>query len=48
MVEGSSVNEIDALMQITNASRSAQSNIGMVDMQNRLLDRLVNTFARIA
>jgi flagellar basal body rod protein FlgG len=47
-VERSSVNEIDALMQITSASKSAQSNIGMIDMQNRLLDRLVNTFGRIA
>lgn len=47
-VELSGVNEIDALMQITSASKSAQSNIGMIDMQNRMLDRLVNTFARIS
>lgn len=47
-VELSAVNEIDALMDITSASKSAQSNIGMIDMQNRLLDRLVNTFARIS
>jgi flagellar basal-body rod protein FlgF len=45
-VEGSGVDEIDALMQIQNASRAAQSNIGMIDMQNRMLDRLVNTFGR--
>lgn len=47
-VESSAVDEIDALMQIQNASRAAQSNFGMLDMQNRMLDRLVNTFGRIA
>jgi flagellar basal body rod protein FlgG len=47
-LEMSGVNEIDALMQITSASKSAQSNIGMIDMQNRMLDRLVNTFGRIS
>lgn len=47
-VEQSGVNEIDAMMRITGASKSAQSNIGMIDMQNRMLDRLVNTYARIA
>lgn len=47
-VESSAVDEIDALMQIQSASRAAQSNIGMVDMQNKMLDRLVNTFARTA
>ncbi len=45
-VEGSGVDEIGALMQIQSASRAAQSNIGMIDMQNRMLDRLVNTFGR--
>lgn len=47
-LEGSGVNEIDAMLGITGASRSAQSNIGMLDMQNRMLDRLVNTYARIS
>ncbi len=47
-VEGSGVDEIDALMQIQNASRAAQSNIGMIDMQNKMQDRLINTFARLA
>lgn len=47
-VESSAVNEIDALLQIQNASRAAQSNFGMLDMQNRMLDRLVNTFGRMA
>jgi len=46
--EGSGVNEIDALMQIQNAARSAQGNIGMIDMQNRMMDKAINTFGRIA
>lgn len=47
-VESSAVDEIDALMQIQSASRAAQSNFGMLDMQNRMMDRLVNTFGRTA
>jgi len=46
--ESSGVNEIDALMQIQDASRSAQGNIGMIDMQNRMMDKTINTFGRIA
>ena len=46
--EASGVNEIDALMQIQDASRAAQGNIGMIDMQNRMMDRTINTFGRIA
>ncbi|MFK7882597.1 MAG: flagellar hook-basal body protein [Phycisphaerales bacterium] len=48
MVESSAVDEIGAMMQISAASKSAQSNIGMIDMQNRMLDRLVNTYARLS
>lgn len=48
MVESSGVDEIGAMMGITNASRDAQSNIGMLDMQNRMLDRLINQYARIS
>lgn len=48
MLEGSGVSEIDALMQIQSASKSAQGNIGMIDMQNRLMERAINTFGRIA
>ncbi len=47
MLEGSGVNEIDALMQIQSASRAAKSNIGMIDLQNRLIERAINTFGRI-
>lgn len=48
MTEGSAVDEIGAMMDIAAASKEAQSNIGMLDMQNRMLDRLVNTFARLS
>jgi flagellar basal-body rod protein FlgF len=48
MLEGSGANEIDALMKIQSASRGAQSNIGMIDMQNRLISQAINTFGRIA
>lgn len=47
MLEGSGSNEIDALMKIQSASRRAQSNIGMIDMQNRLITSAINTFGRI-
>lgn len=47
MLEASGVNEIKALMQIQSASRSAQGNIGMIDLQNRLMERAINTFGRI-
>ncbi len=48
MLEGSGANEIDALMKIQSASRRAQSNIGMIDLQNRLITRAINTFGRIS
>ncbi len=47
-VESSGVNEINAIMQIQSAARAAQGNIGMIDMQNRMMDRTINTFGRIA
>jgi len=47
MLEGSGVSEISALMKIQSASKSAQGNIGMIDLQNRLIGRAINTFGRI-
>ncbi|MFK7758913.1 MAG: flagellar hook-basal body complex protein, partial [Phycisphaerales bacterium] len=47
-IESSAVNEIEAIMQIQGAARAAQGNIGMIDMQNRMMDRTINTFGRIA
>ena len=48
MLEGSGANEIDSLMKIQSASRGAQGNIGMIDMQNRLISQAINTFGRLA
>lgn len=48
MLEGSGANEIDALMKIQTAAKKAQGNIGMIDLQNRLTDRTINTFGRLA
>ncbi len=47
-VEGSTVSEIQALMSIQSASKAAQGNIGMIDMQNKLMERAINVFGRIA
>ena len=47
MLEGSGASEIDSLMKIQAASRSAQGNLGMIDLQNRLITRAINTFGRI-
>ena len=46
-LEMSGANELDSLMKIQSASRSAQSNIGMIDMQNRLISQAINTFGRL-
>ncbi len=47
-VEGAAVNEIDAMMQVTSASRAAQTNIGMITYHDRLMERAINTFGRSA
>jgi len=47
MLEGSGVSEIDALMKIQGASGAAKDNIGMIDLQNRLMERAINTFGRV-
>jgi flagellar basal body rod protein FlgG len=46
-LESSAANEIDSLMKIQSASRRAQSNIGMIDLQNRLISRAINTYGRL-
>jgi len=45
-VEGAAVNEIAAMMQVTSASKAAQTNIGMITYHDRLMDRAINTFGR--
>ncbi len=48
VLEGSAVNEVEALMAVTSASRAVQTNIGMITYHDRMMERAINTFARIA
>ncbi|MEZ6244186.1 MAG: flagellar hook basal-body protein [Phycisphaerales bacterium] len=48
VLEGSAVNEVAALMAVTSASRDVQANIGMITYHDRMMERAINTFARIA
>ncbi len=47
-VEESAVNEIATLMKIEGAAREAQGNIGMIGYHDRVLNQVINRFARIA
>jgi len=47
-IEGSSVNEIKALMDIESASRAVSSNIGLIGYQDRMMDLAINRFGRVA
>lgn len=46
-VEESGVNEIAMLMQIEQASRDVQANLGMIGYHDRLMDQAINRFARV-
>lgn len=46
-VEGSSVNEIQTLLDIQRASGAVQTNIRMIAYQDQLIERAINTFARL-
>lgn len=47
-VEQSSVNEIQALMEVQAASRAVSSNVGMIAYHDQMTERAINTFARTA
>ncbi len=47
-IEQSSVDEIDALMDMQSASRAAQSNIEMISRYDRLMEAAISRFARVA
>lgn len=47
-VEEASVDPIAMMMQITDAGRAAESNMGMVSNHDRLLERAINTFGRVS
>jgi flagellar basal-body rod protein FlgG len=46
-VEGSSVDEISALIEVTSAARAVTANLGMVQYQDRLLVRAINGLGRV-
>ena len=48
MLEASTVDEIDALMDVTSAARDVSASLGMVQYQDRLIDRAINTLGRVA
>lgn len=48
MLESSAVDEIEALMEVTAAARDVSANLGMVQYQDRLMDRAINAFGSVA
>ncbi len=47
-IEQSSVDPIAAIMAVSSAGKAAESNIGMISRYDALMDRAINTFARLA
>lgn len=47
MVEGSAVDPIKAMMEVTNAGKSVASNTRMIGYHDQILDQAINTFARV-
>ena len=48
MLEGSGVDPIRAMMEITDAGRAVAGNSRMIGYHDQLLDQAINTFARVA
>lgn len=47
-VEESAVDPVEMMMRITDAGRAAESNMGMVNNHNQMLERAINTFGRVS
>lgn len=47
-LESSAVDEIDALMKVTSAARDVSANLGMIQYQDRFMDRAINVLGRVA
>lgn len=47
MVEGSAVDPIKAMMEVTNAGKAVSGNTRMLGYHDQLLDQAINTFARV-
>lgn len=48
MVEGSAVDPIRAMMDVTDAGRAVSGNSRMIGYHDQLLDQAINTFARVS
>ncbi len=47
MIESSAVDPISAMMAVQSAARSVGTNISMISYQDRMMERAINTFARV-
>lgn len=47
-IEGSSVNPVATMMEMTAASRAVDSNLGMISERDRLLERAINGLGRVS
>ena len=46
-IEGSGVDSIKTLMNLTGASKAASTNADMIKFFDRLMDQAINTFGRV-
>jgi len=47
-IEAAGVDEVSAMMQIASAARAVEANVGMMQYQDRMMDRAINTLGRVA
>lgn len=47
-IEAAAIDEIDALTKVTSAARDVSANLGMVQYQDRFMDRAINVLGRVA
>lgn len=47
IIEESGVDEFDAMMKLTDASRSAQTNLGMISNYDRIMDQAISGLGRV-
>ncbi|MBX3317636.1 MAG: flagellar hook basal-body protein [Phycisphaeraceae bacterium] len=47
-LEASTVDEIDALTKVTSAAREVSANLGMIQYQDRFMDRAINVLGRVS
>ncbi|MDX2118226.1 MAG: flagellar hook-basal body protein [Planctomycetota bacterium] len=47
-VEQAAIDEIKAMMDVTDAGRDVDANLGLIQQQDRMLDRAINTLGRVS